>query len=72
MTTFYSIVIAAAVFVTCMPAAIYFGDKAGIPDYGTNPDQKPGWTVLYCLCLFPACAAFAWLVALALVTLISD
>ena len=71
MTTFYSIVIAAAVFVTCMPAAIYFGDKAGIPDYGTNPGQKPGWTILYIMVLFPTAAAFAWLIAIAMMAVLA-
>jgi hypothetical protein len=68
MTTFYSILIAAAVLMTCGPSAMYFADRAGIPDYGCNPDQKAGWTILYILTIFPAALAFGWL---ALMTLIA-
>jgi hypothetical protein len=72
MTTFYSIAIALAVLLTCAPASMYFANKAGVPDYGTNPDQKPGWTILYVLTLFPATLAFGWLALLALFAVLTD
>ena len=61
MTTLQSILVAGAVLVTCAPAAMYFKDRAGIPDYGCNPDQKLGWTVLFVLTIFPAAMALVWL-----------
>jgi hypothetical protein len=67
VTNIYSILIALAVLVTCGPLAMYLADKAGIPDYGCNPDQKPGWTVLYILALLPASLAFGFLALMALV-----
>lgn len=61
MTTLYSILIAIGTLATCGPASMYFADKAGVPDYGCNEHQKPGWTILYVLTIFPAAAAFGWL-----------
>jgi len=46
---------------------MYFADRAGIPDYGCNPDQKAGWTILYIMTIFPAALAFAWLAAMILI-----
>lgn len=68
MTTFYSILIALAVLFTCGTASMYFADRAGIPDYGCNPDQKPGWTILYVLTILPTALSFAWLTALAVLS----
>jgi len=65
VTTFYSVIIAMCVLATCGPAAMYFADRAGIPDYGCNEDQKPGWTILYVLTIFPSAAAFGWLILIA-------
>jgi hypothetical protein len=64
MSTLNSAIIAVLVLGSCGPAAIYFADMAGIPDYGCNEDQKLGWTVLYVLTIFPAAAAFGWLALL--------
>ncbi len=70
MTTFYSVVIAVAVLVTCCPLAMWFGDRAGVPAYGTNPNQKPGWTILYVLALLPAGIAAWWLILLIIIVML--
>ena len=67
MTTFYSVLIALAVLIPGFPLSMYLADKAGIPDYGYNENQKPGWTVLYIIVLFPTAMAFAWLACIALI-----
>jgi hypothetical protein len=71
MTTFYSILIALAILIPGTPLTIYLADKAGIPDYGCNPDQKPGWTVLYIFVLFPTSLAFGWLALMLLIAITS-
>jgi hypothetical protein len=70
VTTFYSILIALAVFVPGFPLSMWLAEKAGVPDYGCNPDQKPGWTILYILVLFPTTLAFAWIAAIIVVWLL--
>lgn len=64
MSTFQSAAIALAVLATCGPLAMYFADRSGLPDYGCNPNQKPGWTILYVLTIFPTAAAVGWLLLL--------
>lgn len=61
MTTFHSILIALAVLIPGFPLSMRLADKAGIPDYGSNPNQQPGWTILYILVLFPTTLAFGWI-----------
>jgi hypothetical protein len=70
MTTFYSVLIALAIFIPGFPLSGWLADKAGIPDYGWNPNQKPGWTILYILALFPTALAFAWLAGIALIAVV--
>jgi hypothetical protein len=67
MTTFYTVLIALSIFLPGFPLSMWLADKAGVPDYGCNPDQKPGWTALYMLALFPTTLAFAWLAGIFLI-----
>lgn len=70
MTTIYSIQIATTVLIAYSPVAMYCAKRAGIPDYGTNPDQKPGWTVQHILTIFPASLVFGFLALMAYIVLI--
>ena len=36
--------------------------KAGIPEYGSPNHASPGWTLIYCLVLWPAAVATALLI----------
>ena len=67
MTTLQSCLIAAAIFGITFYPAMYCCERAGIPAYGYNPDQKPGWTILYIIFLLPCALSFAWLAGIALV-----
>ncbi len=71
MTTFYTILIALGILGVGCPLSMWLGDKAGVPDYGTNPDQKPGWTVLYIMTLLPTSLAFGYLAILLFLVLVN-
>jgi hypothetical protein len=70
MTTFYTILIALAIFIPGFPLSMWLSDRAGIPEYGYNPNQKPGWTILYILVIFPTALAFAWIAGIIIVALL--
>jgi len=71
VTTFYSILIALAVLIPGLPLTSWLAGKAGIPDYGYNPDQKAGWRVLYIFALSPTCLALMWILGIAFIAIMN-